>query len=927
MTEQEPGPVGNNPEPPEDGSIAARIAAYAEETISLLGSLLLDIIRIREPRLEAIFIGQQTAPSADAPFLLRSLQLFGIWFQLLSIVEQNAGMRRRRVIEKERGADQVAGTFAHVLSAAANTGIPAQEIEELNRHARIRPVLTAHPTEAKRVTVLEIHRRIYLLLVQMEPERWTARERQGFIEQLRAEIDLLWLTGELRLERPTVEQEVAWGLHFFRDALFERAPELLEKLELALNRYYPGRSLCALPCFRFGSWIGGDRDGNPLVTNELTRRALFAYRRASLSRYRARLQELCAKLSIAQHAIKPSPLFQQQLAHMLEQSGAGDIIAARNPGEIFRQFGVCMLQKLEATLRDSEAQSPPVEDGTAYRSADELIADFEVMLSGLHEIKGQWIARELVLPLKREVEIFRFHTVSLDLRQNTTVTNQTLAAIWAEITGGEPGQEPSHDSREWQDWLSLELGKPLGGERVFSDLPEQAQATFDLLRLIRQNRSRLDCEAIGGFILSMTQSAADVLGMYLLAKYAGLFADPKGIESCTLSVVPLFETIADLRAAPHIMRELLSIPMVRRTAHDLGGFQEVMIGYSDSNKDGGFFCSNWELSLAQKRLTEVGIEAGVPIAFFHGRGGSVSRGGAPTGHAIAAQPAGSVSGRLRVTEQGEVVSSRFANRGTALHHMELLAASVFEHTLRSGREQALKPRPEFEQAMCTLAEHSYRAYRDLVEHPGLVSYYQAASPVEELALLNIGSRPARRFGAKTLADLRAIPWVFAWTQNRHLVPGWYGVGSALAEFIKANGEQGERLLRSLFEQHRLFRLIIDEVEKTIAQVDLPIAKRYAELVPDVPVREEIFGMIQNEYRLTVERLLWLSGSRELAARFTRFKRQLGRRLSALNQIGTQQVALLATFRSLPKNHASRKKALVPLLLSINCIANGLGWTG
>ncbi|MGH8612483.1 MAG: phosphoenolpyruvate carboxylase, partial [Gammaproteobacteria bacterium] len=456
---------------------------------------------------------------------------------------------------------------------------------------------------------------------------------------------------------------------------------------------------------------------------------------------------------------------------------------------------------------------------------------------------------------------------------------------------------------------------------------EQAQATFDLLRLIRQKRRELDCDAIGGFILSMTQSAADVLGVYLLAKYAGLFADPKGIESCTLSVLPLFETIADLRAAPHIMRELLSIPMVRRTANDLGGFQEVMIGYSDSNKDGGFFCSNWELSLAQKRLTEVGTEAGVPIAFFHGRGGSVSRGGAPTGHAIAAQPAGSVSGRMRATEQGEVVSSRFANRGTALYHMELLAASVFEHTLQSGREQALKPRPEFEQAMCTLAEHSYRAYRGLVEHPGLVSYYQAASPVEELALLNIGSRPARRFGAKTLADLRAIPWVFAWTQNRHLVPGWYGVGSALAQFMKANEAEGEELLRRLFEQHRLFRLIIDEVEKTIAQVDLVIAKKYAELVPDVAVREEIFGMIQNEYRLTVERLLWLSGSRELAARFSRFKRQLGRRLSALNQIGAQQVALLAAFRSLPKNHAARKKELVPLLLSINCIANGLGWTG
>ncbi|MGH8614537.1 MAG: phosphoenolpyruvate carboxylase, partial [Gammaproteobacteria bacterium] len=533
MTEQEPGLVGNNLEAPEDGSIAARIAAYAEETIALLGSLLLDVIRIREPRLVAIFLAKQTASPGDAPFLLRSLQLFGIWFQLLSIVEQNAGMRRRRLIEKERGADQVAGTFAHVLSTAANAGIPAKEIDKLIRHARIRPVLTAHPTEAKRVTVLEIHRRIYLLLVQMEPERWTARERQGFIEQLRAEIDLLWLTGELRLEKPTVEQEVAWGLHFFRDALFERAPELLEKLELALNQSYPGRSLRVSPFFRLGSWIGGDRDGNPLVTNEVTRCALLTYRSASLARYRKRLQELCRKLSIAQHAVKPAPVFEQALAQMLEASGEGDTIAKRNPGEIFRQFGVCMLQKLEATLRDSAGHAPPVTEERAYRSADELIADFDVMLSGLHEIEGQWIAQELVLPLKREVEIFRFHTASLDLRENTTVTNQTLAAIWAEITGGEPGQEPSHDSPEWQGWIRLELGKPLGGERVFSGLPEQAQATFDLLRLIRQHRRDLDREAIGGFILSMTPSAADVLGVYLLAKYAGLFADPKGIESCT----------------------------------------------------------------------------------------------------------------------------------------------------------------------------------------------------------------------------------------------------------------------------------------------------------------------------------------------------------------------------------------------------------
>jgi len=427
-------------------------------------------------------------------------------------------------------------------------------------------------------------------------------------------------------------------------------------------------------------------------------------------------------------------------------------------------------------------------------------------------------------------------------------------------------------------------------------------------------------------VLSMTRSVSDVLGAYLLAKHAGLFADTAGTESCTLPIVPLFETIEDLQRAPAIMRELLSVPLVRRSVRAQGGVQEVMIGYSDSNKDGGFLTSNWELSKAQIKLTRLGQEAGIPIAFFHGRGGSVSRGGAPTGRAIAAQPAGSIQGRMRITEQGEVVSFKYANRGTAQYQIELLAASVVEHSLKSEREKALAPTAEFDEAMEALSGAAQASYRGLIDHPDLLTYYQAASPLEELSMLNLGSRPARRFGARSLSDLRAIPWVFAWSQNRHFVPGWYGVGTGILTFLQVRGPRGAALLNRMFTESRLFRLIVDEVEKTLTYVDLEIAREYAELVPDSGVRNTILAMVEEEYQRTVEAVLKISGGRELVERYPRFRRRLGRRLPTINQVSRQQIELLRRFRE-SGGDKSQEEQLSALLLSINTIAAGFGATG
>ena len=526
-------------------------------------------------------------------------------------------------------------------------------------------------------------------------------------------------------------------------------------------------------------------------------------------------------------------------------------------------------------------------------------------------------------PVRREVEAFRFSTVRLDVRENTTKLNAALRALHSATTGA---AEAPGDPEAWRTWVAAELARPLAPDTPVPTLPKDSAETLGMFALVRQLRDEVDREAFGSFVLSMTRSVSDVLGAYLLAKTAGLFADAPGVESSTLPIVPLFETIDDLQRAPAIMKELLNVPVVRRSVRAQGGVQEVMIGYSDSNKDGGFLASNWELYKAQIKLTRVGREAGVPIAFFHGRGGSVSRGGAPTGRAIAAQPAGSIGGRLRITEQGEVVSFKYANRGTAQYQIELLAASVVEHTLKSEREEALVPTAEGDEAMEALSGAAMAAYRRLIDDPSLLPYYQAASPLEELTLLNMGSRPARRFGAQSLSDLRAIPWVFAWSQNRHFVPGWYGVGSGMLTFLQVRGERGSALLARMFADSRLFRLIVDEVEKTLSYVDLDLARQYAELVPDAGVREAIFPMVEEEYHRTVDAVLRISGGRQLAERFPRFRRKLARRMPTLNQVGRQQIELLRRFRE-SGGDVTQEEQLSALLLSINAIAAGFGATG
>ncbi|HQU68534.1 MAG TPA: phosphoenolpyruvate carboxylase [Albidovulum sp.] len=855
------------------------------------------VIERRAPQVLDLVLDEGAAiPAGEAA--TPCLQAISIWFQLTRIIDENTAVRARRLVEASLGPAAVEGSFDRAL-AELDPKMTAAEFSDLTRLLSVGPTLTAHPTEAKRVTVLEIHRRIYRHLVALETHRWTPREREDILLDIEAEIDLLWMTGELRIERPSLRDEVEWGLQFFRDAIYDAVPQLFERF-ISAGRDRFGEGLEVTPCVRFHSWIGGDRDGNPNVTAAVTREALARARRSILLRYRDDVATAAARISITSRIVPLPPDTEAAIRAIIARISEAETLSSRNPGEVFRQALTAIGARLGAMF-----DGP----GQGYQTVGQFIADLNVLETGLRAIGADRLATRFLSPLRWQAETFGFRTATLDIRQNSTVVTAVLAELW-----GLSGPVPVPGSDGWSRRLRAELGRPDLAHADRSRLGPEARELLDLLALMRAAHMSDDPLSIGPFILSMTRSADDLLGVFLLARHAGF-----GAEKLDLRVVPLFETIDDLRRAPEVFDDLLKVPLAERSLRSRDKTLEVMLGYSDSNKDGGFLCSTYELDRAQRRLTESLGRHGIRPVFFHGRGGSVSRGGAPTGRAIAAQPVGTVQGRLRITEQGEVVSSKYANRGTALNQLELLASSVLCHLPVRVKPVA---DPESSDALEALAGLSQTAYSTLMSRPGFIDYFQKASPVEELAMLKIGSRPARRFGARSLADLRAIPWVFAWSQNRHMISGWYGFGSAVQSFRQVRGPAGGRLLAEMFEGHRLFRLMVDEVEKSLMLTDMEIAAAYAGLVDDASVRETIFGEVQREHAASVRALRDLTGSAVLGARFPNMHARFSALRPQLDRINRLQVALLRRSRS-----DTGTRANLPLMQTMNCIAAGLGWTG
>jgi phosphoenolpyruvate carboxylase len=876
---------------------AAHLFDYKAQLSQEMHRLWHKVIVRRAPQVMALLESTEQDLPTDTQ-TIPCLQAITIWFQLTRIIDENIAVKTRRADEALRGVAEVEGSFARAI-ADLDPKMTAAEFAGLASQLSVGPTLTAHPTEAKRVTVLEIHRRIYRSLVSLETQRWTPRERDDILADIEGEIDLLWMTGELRLERPSLTDEIEWGLQFFRDAIFDAVPQVFERFNAATENRF-GAVIETTPCIKFHSWIGGDRDGNPNVTAAVTRDAIARARLAILDRYIDALTSAAARISITSRIIPLPPEVEDRMRALLAASGAFEHLEKRHPGEVFRQALTAMAARMRAT-RDGK--------GHAYPTVTRFIADIQVLEAALTAIGAERLALRHLTPIRWQAETFGFRTTTLDVRQNSTVTTAVLQEIW-DASGG----APEFGSTLWSDRLQRELGLADLPQIDRSQLGADANELLTLLALMRDARLSDDPEAIGPFILSMSRSRDDILGVYLLARYAGF-----GAEKLDLRVVPLFETIDDLRHAPAVFDALLKVPLARSSMRTRDGMIEVMLGYSDSNKDGGFICSTWELDKAQRRLTQTLAKHDIRPVFFHGRGGSVSRGGAPTERAIAAQPIGTIQGRLRITEQGEVVSLKYANRGTAQNQLELLASSVLAQM--KTRVQSVS-NPEHIDALEALSGMSQVAYSNLLSMPGFIDYFQQASPVEELAMLKIGSRPARRFGAKSLADLRAIPWVFAWSQNRHLITGWYGFGAALKSFRQVRGEAGDRLLSEMFTHHRLFRLMVDEVEKSLLLADMEIAAEYADLVEDADVRNAILGRITDEHHTTVSAILAMTGGSAIGARFPMLAERLEDLRPQLDRTNRLQVALLRRARE-----DSSRLTTVPLMQSMNCIAAGLGWTG
>ena len=858
----------------------------------------------------------------------RLLQAWSIAFQLLHQAEENAIAQARRAREAAGGMGEESGSWEQQFERLKAAGWTPEAIVRTLAAMAVEPVLTAHPTEAKRQTVLHHHRALYRLLVELENTMWTPAERTALEARVRAGIERLWRTGEVYLEKPAVADELRNILHYLTEVFPDVLPWVEDRLVAAWAAVGFEPALLAdqtlRPRLTFGDWVGGDRDGHPFVTAEITAQTLRTFRRAALDLVRDRLTGLAAGLSLSAHRQTPPAALTEWLEARAEALGAAGAAAiARNPDEPWRQAVNLMLASLPAT--DGAAAA-------AYRAASELDADLERLRDALLAAGAVRLVQSDLDPVRRVVATFGFHLATLDVRQNSAFHDRALAQLLEAAGEPEGGGFATWDMARRRALLERELrtDRPFAHPRHAAG-PEAA-AVLDCYRALAAHVDAHGRDGLGALIVSMTRGAEDLFAVFVLARDAGLLVHDADGAWCPLPVVPLFETIDDLEAAPRILDAYLATPVVRRSLERqaAGGepVQQVMIGYSDSGKDGGFTASFWGLWRAQQALAETGRRHGVRVRFFHGRGGTIGRGAGPTHRFLAALPPGSLQGDLRLTEQGETIAQRYANRVTAAHHLELLLAGTLAATLKH-RERRREP-ARLSEAMDRLARESRDSYRALVTAEGFIAFFERATPIDAIEQSRIGSRPARRTGQRTLQDLRAIPWVFAWNQARFVLPGWFGLGSALTRLRDDDPGLFDALVRAkgAAERWAPFHYMVSNAATAWATAAPDVMRLYGDLVPDEVVRERVLTMVFDEHARTGEVLAELYGA-PLATARPKIQRVLDRRHEALLPLHHHQLVLLGRWRAARDDgHTATADALVPeLLLSVNAIAAGLGATG
>ena len=843
---------------------------------------------------------------------VRIIRAFSYFSHLANIAEDQNTIRQMRERSKAGGMPR-AGTLALTLLHARTAGIGAGRLREFFASALVSPVLTAHPTEVRRKSTIDREMEIAAVLDRRERVQLTPSELAASDEQLRRAVLTLWQTNLLRRTRLTVLDEVANGLSFYDYTFLHEVPRLHNRLEDRLNES-EGAGQGELASFlKMGSWIGGDRDGNPFVTAEVMRGTLKMQSSRILRFYLDELHVLGSELSLATHLADVS----KDLRALAERSPDK---SPHRSGEPYRLAVSGIYARLAATAARLEVDAiarAPVGEAAPYASAGEFKSELDILYRSLISNNSRVIARGRLRHLRRAVDCFGFHLASLDVRQNSAVHERTVAEL---IDAAIPGKSYLALSEEARIALlagELRSARPLTSK--FVKYSEETVGELAVFQAAAEAHAKFGADSIPQCIISMCKGVSDMLEVAILLKEVGL-VDPSGRSA--INIVPLFETIGDLQASSRIMDRLLSMHDYRKLVDSRGAVQEVMLGYSDSNKDGGFVTSGWELYKAEIGLVDVFERHHVRLRLFHGRGGSVGRGGGPSYDAIIAQPGGAVNGQIRITEQGEIISSKYSNSEVGLDNLEVLAAATLEASLLQPRQHA--PRAEDLQAMEQLSAHAFKAYRSLVyETEGFADYFWASTVITEIASLNIGSRPASRKKTREIEDLRAIPWVFSWAQCRLMLPGWYGFGSAVEAWLKENPNSGMAFLNELYREWPFFRTLLSNMDMVLAKSSIAIASRYAELVPDAALRESIFERIRREWQGSIDMLLKITGQTRLLESNPFLERSIRNRFPYLDPLNHVQVELLKEHRAQNLD----EQVLRGIQITINGISAGLRNSG
>ncbi|ORW48067.1 phosphoenolpyruvate carboxylase [Mycobacterium paraense] len=840
-------------------------------------------------------------------------------FALLANVAEDIHRERRRKIHVAAGEapqdSSLAATYAKLDRAELDSGTVAAALAG----ALVSPVITAHPTETRRRTVFVTQHRITELM-RLRAAGQTETDHGRDIElELRRQVLTLWQTALIRLSRLQITDEIEVGLRYYPAALFTVIPQVNAEVRGALRARWPDTDLLAAPILQPGSWIGGDRDGNPNVTADVVRLATGSAAFTALAHYLAELTDLEQELSMSARLIAVTA----ELAALAE--GCGEKARADEP---YRRALRVIRGRLTATAAQILDRRPQHELDLGlepYSAPDELRADLDVIDASLRTHGAGLLADDRLARLRESVHVFGFHLSGLDMRQNSDVHEEVVAELlaWA-------GVHPDYGSlgeAERVELLAAELAtrRPLVGDRA-DQLSDLARGELGVVAAAARAVELYGPAAVPNYVISMCQSVSDVLEAAILLKEAGLL-DASGSETyCPVGISPLFETIDDLHNGASILQAMLDLPIYRALVAARGDSQEVMLGYSDSNKDGGYLAANWAVYRAELTLVEVARKTGVRLRLFHGRGGTVGRGGGPSYQAILAQPPGAVNGSLRLTEQGEVIAAKYAEPQTARRNLESLVAATLESTLLDveGLGDAAEPAYAVLDEVAALA---HRAYAELVhDTPGFVDYFKASTPVSEIGSLNIGSRPTSRKPTESISDLRAIPWVLAWTQSRVMLPGWYGTGSAFEQWIAAGPEsEGERvkILHELYERWPFFRSVLSNMAQVLAKSDLGLAAHYSELVADESLRHRVFDKIVDEHRRTIAMHKLITGHDDLLADNPALARSVFNRFPYLEPLNHLQVELLRRYRSGDDDELVQRG----ILLTMNGLASALRNSG